>query len=407
MSRTARVKKYTLINLIAAVLLTAVYSDNKVDSYNSTLLAFHYGYGLIPRGLLGSIYTLADRILPWDLMNYRWVLIFSWGMTLLFYFVLSLFFYFVLRNCREEYLREAEAAILFLSIFVFSTFSGHNNFGRVDLELLFVSLIGVILIVRDRGTEFVPLLAAAGVLFHEGYVFMYANLILVMLFYRWMKAEGKKRFRWARIFIETLAVSAALFAWFYWHARDGVGSDYVTEILHNAMKLGCKNMYHPTLIDAEIFGYDLTLPEHVFHLENFVQMPIFLILFLPYLIPGALLCIRLLKGGKDLRSRLAYLAFALGGATLLPNFLLKVDYGRWILAAVCYYSIVLLAMLRIRDDEVGEVFCEIVTKIRSKGAFTLLLLVYPLIFVPLQDVYVTAWIKDLSDWLDQRWLHLY
>ena len=46
------------------------------SNINTTMLAFNYKYGFISRGLLGTIYSVLDAILPWNLYTYRWAMFF-------------------------------------------------------------------------------------------------------------------------------------------------------------------------------------------------------------------------------------------------------------------------------------------------------------------------------------------
>ena len=46
------------------------------SNINTTMLAFHYGYGFISRGLLGTLYGVLNRILPWDLYTFGWAMLF-------------------------------------------------------------------------------------------------------------------------------------------------------------------------------------------------------------------------------------------------------------------------------------------------------------------------------------------
>lgn len=69
-----RLTKENRIFLTALALFVVVmiyrYFSRHMTEFNTTLYAFHYGYGFISRALLGSLWALIDWISPSDLMNY-------------------------------------------------------------------------------------------------------------------------------------------------------------------------------------------------------------------------------------------------------------------------------------------------------------------------------------------------
>lgn len=420
MNLTKRIKQflqnrraaYRVLNvLVAAVLFLWAY-DGVVTSYNTTLLAFSYRYGFISRALLGTIYQGLNHILPFDLLSYLSVLRFFQIVTGLVFLLAIWLFDRLIRTVSDEGLRSTEVLILFYEIFFFTMFSNRNNFGRIDLFLVTISGISAYLLARQKCEWLVPVLAAAGVMFHQGYVFMFANVVLVLLFYRWMsgaacsdKIAAKK---YGILFCLTFLVISALFLYFEFFSRAN-GEAIVGQIIHDARLLTKNEDYHPTLIDHEILGIDLTLAERVFHTENFLQLPIFLVLFSPYIVFLIKLFADVFKRVKSsaLPTKCKYLAVACGWLTLLPNFILKCDYGRWIFAGISYFCIVFLALLAIGDEPVTNAFQKRLDFIRKKGKWTKLCLLYPLIFVPLMDVYICQWMKDLTDFIDARWLHLF
>lgn len=72
------------------------------SNINTTMLAFHYGYGFISRGLLGTIYGVLNRILPWDLYTFGWAMLFFEGCFLVFVVLLFLFCMKVSENERRK-----------------------------------------------------------------------------------------------------------------------------------------------------------------------------------------------------------------------------------------------------------------------------------------------------------------
>ena len=77
-----------------------------------------------------------------------------------------------------------------------------------------LSLLCAVLILTERAEWLVVLLAAVCVMIHQGYVFMYANIVLVLLFYKAMSGAGKRSRKYWKLFVATFVVISALFLWF-------------------------------------------------------------------------------------------------------------------------------------------------------------------------------------------------
>ena len=86
--------------------------------------------------------------------------------------------------------------------------------------------------------------------------------------------------------------------------------------------------------------------------------------------------------------------------------LLKVDYGRWILAVVTYYLLIILAMLILRDPLVTEETKVVVDRVKKHPAwlvyFTLVVLT-----VPYMDVDIDMLVKGLQRFMQSKGILFY
>ena len=116
--------------------------------------------------------------------------------------------------------------------------------------------------------------------------------------------------------------------------------------------------------------------------------------------------VRIIKKADDLFAKLKYLAVAVGSLTILPDMLLKVDYGRWILAVVTYYLLIILAMLVLRDPLVTEETEVVVDGIKQHPAwliyFTLVVLT-----VPYMDVDIDMLVRWLQRFMQSKAILFY
>ncbi len=433
-----RIKLFVLINCILAIGVFLWSYEHVASAYNTTLLAFSYRYGFVSRGLLGTIYALLDAVLPMDMLSYLWALRFFQGLTVLSYLFFLWFFWRILSNTPEDHVNLCECVIAVWSLFLFSMFATENNLGRIDLILVVISVLCVLLIVSERALFMILPLTALAVMFHQGYVFMFFNVTLVFLFYRWMSALEKTHAkkgrrspsayesgnakqtktvivyrlpddsarRYGMLFFAAFLIGSLLFLYFEFFSRSAGGA-IVSEIVDRARRLSLNGDYHVTLVDHEILGINLDASERVFRIENHLQLPLFLIGFAPYIIMTARLFSGMLKRCGSWFARLRTLALAAGVLTLVPNFLLKCDYGRWVFAAVTYYALVFLALFALRDPLFEAEAQKLSARLKQRLPWSILLLVYPVLFIPLRAVYISDWMKTLIDWVNGVWLHLY
>ena len=96
---------------------------------------------------------------------------------------------------------------------------------------------------------------------------------------------------------------------------------------------------------------------------------------------------------------------AIGAGTILPDLLLKVDFGRWVYAILAYYCIVLLALFAMGDVTVGKQFVEEIEKVKKHRFAAIVMLLYPLIFQPLWDVAICSVVAKIAGYIN-TWLGL-
>lgn len=388
--------------------LFAVTCRGMVRSYNTTMLALSYEYGFTSRSLLGTLYHLLDAVLPLDLIDYRAVVATAYVATILFVLFVEYFLYRCLRCCEGEMVKYGEYLALILSLCLVSTFSFPYNFFRVDIFMILVSLLGVLCLVKERAQWLVVPLSALGVMFHQGYVFMYFNLILVLLFYRalsWWKEDRRKARRYSLLFALSFLVGSALFLWFEFFSRSN-GAAFFDTIKSEAEKLSYDGIYHSTLLYHEVLGIDLASTEEEFSRVNAVQILMCGIVCLPMLVFGVRFFAGLIKKAKGASEKWKYLAVVLGAATILPDFLLKIDYGRWMAAVVVYYVGIVLALLAMKDPIMETQVRESGERLIQRPGIALWIMVV-ILLLPFLDVNIDPFFRHLGSIVNKNFLHWY
>ncbi len=397
--KSKKIKEFVIVEILLGALLFLRYYEAWVHRINGTMMAFSYKYGFISRGLIGTLYQGLDKILPFDMISYEACVMYTLVITLIFYGTVLGLFVLCLKKAKEDYIDVMRYIMLFFTIFTVPMFASHYNFGRLDIYCIFLSIIGAMLLIKGKAEWLLIPISALGVMVHQGYVFMFFNIILVLLLYQILSTEGKDRKKYFAIFALSLIVASILFFWFelFSHAN---GEGIYEEIVATAKHLCKDGKIHQDVVDKEILGIDLSDREVEFHRMNAVQFPIFVVLMIPYI----LLLVRFFKGlisqAAEKIDKAKYLFVAIGAGTILPDLLLKVDFGRWMYAIIAYYCVVLLALFAMGDEHVAKAFAGEVARIKKHGFAAVVLLVYPLIFQPLWDVAICSVVAKLAGYIN-------
>ena len=407
-TKQREIRKFMIMLSVVNLALFAVTCRGMVRSYNTTMLALSYEYGFTSRSLLGTLYHLLDAVFPLDLIDYRAVVATAYVATILFVLFVEYFLYRCLRCCEGEMVKYGEYLALILSLCLVSTFSFPYNFFRVDIFMILVSLLGVLCLVKERAQWLVVPLSALGVMFHQGYVFMYFNLILVLLFYRalsWWKEDRRKARRYGLLFALSFLVGSVLFLWFEFFSRSN-GAAFFDTIKSEAEKLSYDGIYHSTLLYHEVLGIDLASTEEEFSRVNAVQILMCGIVCLPMLVFAVRFFAGLIKKAKGASEKWKYLAVALGAATILPDFLLKIDYGRWMAAVVVYYVGIVLALLAMKDPIMETQVRESGERLIQRPGIALWIMVV-ILLLPFLDVNIDPFFRHLGSIVNKNFLHWY
>ena len=364
-----------------------------------------YKYGFVSRGLIGSVYQILDALLPVNLYTYDSVMIFTGIVTGIFFALLLYFFALCISESGVQNQNTVQLLCIFYMMFAVPFFVTKYNFGRLDIYLLMLSLAGVILILKERAEWLIIPFVALATMVHQGYVFMFFNILLVLLFVKCCDCQGKKQRKYLCILITAFVVASVLFLWFelFSHANGTYAYEEVVELAKAVSRDG--KTIHTDVIDKEILGIDLTKREIPFHLQNAVQFPIFALLVSPYIV----LLVGFLKGmiqkAKGRLSKLKYISISIGVLTILPDLLLKVDFGRWMFAIVSYYLIVFLTLYGMRDEIfVNQMEC-LKNRFRNHKGIAVLLFIYPFILQPFCDVSICHVTAVIAGKINEGFLH--
>ena len=385
-----QILKFLSILAVFSAIVAIRFFDHEINPQGTTVFAFSYKYGFISRGFMGTVLQVLDTLLPWNLMCFDFIYLLSKLATLTCYFFLFAFFYVSLRRCRKEDFLRQQMLIVFLCVFAIPMFVTTENFGRLDTYLTILMLIAMISFVEERWEWLCVPLSIVGTLIHHGFVFMYLNMSLVFLFYKLICApERRRKIYYGILFALTFLLPSCLFLYFEFFSHVN-GAEIYDTVVAEAKALSASGIdYSQSLVNHEILGEGVFMDEWYFHKLNYAETLEFAILFLPYIILGIRFCRKLYKKACGRREKLCMLALVLGAWTVLPEMILKVDYGRYMFSLVFYYLAVMIILLARRDTRASSVLSEIKEGVKANMLAPALLIAYPMAMMPFLDVYIS------------------
>lgn len=390
-----------LIIAALGIVISARYWVGVVNCLNTTVYAFSYKYGFISRAFMGTVLRVLNIILnifvPYDLLTYPGIRYFSMLLNTLFIVMLLMFFYMCLNAC-EEYMERHLLVLMFVfSIFAFPEYLTEENFGRSDICMAMVTILGCYLLIKEKWEYLIIPLSGMAVCIHQGYVLMFFNVLLVILWCKIFDNEGKNRKKYITIFAASLLVASVLFLYLNFFSHQN-GAEIYDEIYEIASSLAHDGVVHTNLMMHEILGESPFVNEWAEHVHNFQEFPVLIILMLPYLVIAFRFFINTIREAKG-AYKLKYLAVAVGSATILPDLIVKIDYGRWMFSIVFYYFMTILVLLALKDNIIVHNFNREVERMKQKPALTIALMIYPVLFTPFKDVFICDLTNRITNYL--------
>lgn len=401
-----KLDSFVLTWFLFVVVLWWKFYQEEVEIINTTSLAFHYGYGFISRGFMGTIFLLVDKILPGNQMTYDGVMAFTHVTTLLYIALLLWFFMIVLKKCSSAICNKTKYMVFFFTMFAVSMFVTKHNMGRFDMYCLMLSILAAILIIYEKAEWLVIPLSAIGVMIHQGNVFYLLNIILVLLLYKAFSTEGRKRIKYIGLLGGSFVIASVLFLYFEFFSRTSGAAIYET-IVEVSKGLRFDQDYHVDLVDHEILGIDLSDRELKYKYKNFVEFPVFCVFMSPYLVMGFNFFKNIIKKAETKLEKWKYFFVAIGVGTIVPALIMKCDFGRWMFMIIAYYFVVVLAMLAMKDKLVEEEIHALAERVKKLGIAGMILYIYPAFMLPFKDVVISQTSYNIADLINTYFLHLW
>ena len=364
------------------ILSVLIYWDRYLDIMNTTVYAFSYQYGFMPRGVLGTFLWLFDRAVSYDAISYNTIYFISKVATVIYFAMILLFVIAVLDRCEKKHRVSAMWIMAVFNIISVPMFLSEDNFGRLDVYLVIITLFCLILIIIEKAEWLIVPAVLFAALIHEGYVFMNLNIILVLLLYKCIVSNDTAvRRKYIIILALTFILPSIVFLYCEFGGHN-YGEGVLGECLATATKVSYNNDPHEEVLLHEIIGFDVKDMELKHRIMNFEDFVIFLPLFSPYIVFLVAVFVKYVKTGKSAKDHFISLIVLGGPVTILPEIILKVDFGRYVYAILFYYLAIFLVLLALRDKRAEETVAtwkEIILRHKVLG---ILGIAYLFVFIP-------------------------
>lgn len=371
-----------------------------MSTYNTTFLALNYDYGFIPRGLVGTCFKYITQVYDKIEWNYMGAFNFNGFFTLLYFVLLFIFYKICLSRCPEESKRNLKHLLVFLSIFTFPMYATSVSYGCLDLYLSIVLLLCLILLVLDKGEWLILPLGILGMCINQDFIFTHGMLIAALLIYKLLNCQGKPRIKYATIVLLFVVSSVTLFSHFENYTYENP-KEMASEISLSAKELSeTGKSYGKTYVKEEILGEDLSLTEERLEQneDNLQDLPVFTVLFSPYLI--AMLYLFLLMftdSGISWNRRISYVILLFGNISILPMLINDVYYGRYMFQMVFYYVSTFVVLITLGESRTSEHFDIVKADVKKLTPMTFVWFLYPFLLTPFRAVAISASIHDLAE----------
>lgn len=404
-TKVKSILQFVFVFFLVCFALFVTYYGQEVRRYNTTILAFNYSYGFISRGLLGTLYLGLDALIPKDILNYVDAANITFIATII---IMGVFFFlalYILIKTHEKYLKGAQNIILFFALFFVPMYYSLRNMGRPDIYMLFLTFLGLILIIWGKMEWLIVPFSVLNVMIHQGYVFLFYNIFMYPLIYKIFQTTGKQRKKYIAILATSFLSVSVLFIYFNFFSHIS-GQETYDSIYAMAAQLGNGGEVYETLLTHEILGIDPWEQEWPQHIYNFIELPIYCLIMSPFIVLGVRLFKNVITAANTKADKIKYALLPLCSATILPCYILKIDFGRWIFAGLAYFALVVLVLYALQDDVIPEQVEQLITEVHAKYSYAPLLLVYTATTIPLHDIHINEVMRSLSEWLDYYYLHI-
>ena len=380
--------KYQIIFGIISLVMAVRCCGKTLATSLTTALAFSYDYGFSDKSLMGTLFKIICSVFTNDVYTYRSAFIFSAVVMFVGFIVYVVMGVNLIGRVSEDKREVIFILLLFFTIFAMSIYTGEDYIGSAESVMLTVMLINVACIIRGSNIVALILCPIVGMVLSSDYIFAYTGVVIVLLVYRLLQGQEKNKYKAA--LIVNIVSTLSLYVFFSLSHT----AEYEDTIREHARSLSDEEEVKEGLLDFYFYGqaggFD-SLPDLYVCLLR-VIVPI--ILLAPFIAFVVLLLKKVYKRNTDKRLRTLYKVMPFGCLLCAPLYFYSNNYGTWMFCMIAYTVISILGLILMGEENIYKSLHEIIAVIKLKYKWLVLLLIYAVLFTPIDSVKVCRFVNN-------------
>ena len=252
--------------------------------------------------------------------------------------------------------------LILFSIMSASILSGGDYMGSVQSVMLIVTILDVYVIATNGSVILMIILPAIGILLDRTYLFAYMGCIVILLLFNMYVRDAVK---YLTVLIINIIETVAVF------------------IIYNYYGIAEETVGFPALY-VSLFRVGLTI------LLTVPFSAFFVIIFERVLVRK--------KKSRGVPPRFIYKLWMIGGITVAPLFFMINNFGTWFFVIGSYYILTSLGLIIMDNKVVTRVFGDVLSLIRLRYKWLVILLLYAIFFTPIDSVKVGMFVDNFISW---------
>ncbi len=330
------------------------------DCWAARELTANYSFGFIKRAFLG---TICDFIARAEDIDYGQA-------TLILFYIEEVFFTFVLLGILLYLINRFKdpnlnmAILLLLSTNMIGFY--YNDWAEPDVTMMALTLIACYLVAKDRLLWIIPFLMGICMLIHEAYVMMYFGTVMVLLFIRFARGKGRRRYRYLSVLLLSGVICTGLFIHLYFFTTKAFTITPQEFIDHSIEMYGIPwshPEYGSMLNDLLYAFWGMSKPMYAMWVNGhptydfwirMVVVGLALLTCCSLIIVKARIYNNVIKFEPDRLVKLGYLMGAFLFLLTIPLIMVQTDEGRWFYAVIFQDFFVLIFLYLTGDERIVE-----------------------------------------------------
>ena len=378
--------KALVVLVIIIILQFTIHLGTGLDAFNVTVMCFSYDFGFISRGLIGSLIRLI-ALITGKSVTLELIYIFSVVGLVFWVGLITALSMLIVKKTETT---EAKRSVFLLTLafalgFGFSTYI--RDLGRLDIYLMALTAIACMLIIKNKAQFLILPIIMTAVLVHQGYLLLYFNLVLTLLFYRSSKLKENRK-KYILIILLAVILCSALFIYLYFFgkAKEGMTLKQIEDCV--------AGITGRTYVRTDIIRQELFKEAVSYRGGSLSELLLAFLLFSPWF-AFVINIWRKVISVAEKKTKLLYYLLPLGVLTLLPLYILEVDRGRWTYALFFYELMLPLMLIGMGDSIIKAVLCKTVAKLTKRPGISVLIYTYVFVLGPFHVIEING----LSAWL--------